>query len=712
MLTAQYWLEVLRKSSTKSEFVLSVFVILVLSLMVFALPPLLLDILIAINIIVSIALLFLAVGVRNPLELSTFPTLILLTTLFRLSLNIASSKQILLVGDAGHIIETFGRLVVGGSLLIGGVIFIIISLVQFIVVAKGAERVAEVSARFTLDGMPGKQMSIDADLRAGAVTKEEAKRRRTELERESQFHGAMDGAMKFVKGDAIAAMVIAAINVIAGMLVGTVVHDLDFAEALSKYSVLSIGDGMVSQIPSLLSAIGAGILVTRVGEPESNSALKADRDAGLAGRIAMQVFTQPKTLLYAGVSSLAFALVPGFPWYVFLAAGVALFFAGIRRASKQQRAQSDFSIPISAFEREGSKGLEVPYVITSKGAMSSSLLVEINPDLLQSLKRDSIEEEIEQLKSDVHAKLGMMFPGFGLFPNPQLPSGSFRVCVHDIAGKQFVVDGSYCTVNIAFNTAMLPWQAERYNNFLSNVTWKTGLAPALDEVGDQIMNPEKFIRHVVFGQVCLRGAELIGFQEAQDWLNRAMEQYSDLANEFLRSVSVQRLADVMRLLAADRLPLRNPRLIIESILVHAPREKESTGLAEQVRIALGRSIYSGMRGDDEKFRIALIEHSVEELLCATAGDDHDLEQIIADPTWDAASNEIVAQYKRYSVSEKSPTLVVNGAIRRLMQSYLRLKGLSLQVMSKAEVPDEAEFEAELMLCKELGLTNSLNPGNA
>jgi flagellar biosynthesis component FlhA len=168
----------------------------------------------------------------------------------------------------------------------------------------------------------------------------------------------------------------------------------------------------------------------------------------------------------------------------------------------------------------------------------------------------------------------------------------------------------------------------------------------------------------------------------------------------------------MRLLAADRLPLRNPRLIIEAILVHSPREKESVGLAEQVRIALGRSIYSGMRGDDEKFRIALIEHSVEELLCATAGDDHDLEQIIADPNWDAASNDIVAQYKRYTANEKLPTLVVNGAIRRLMQSYLRLKGLSLQVMSKAEVPDEAEFEAELMLCKELGLTNSLNPGNS
>jgi type III secretion protein V len=395
-----------------------------------------------------------------------------------------------------------------------------------------------------------------------------------------------------------------------------------------------------------------------------------------------------------------------------LAAGVALFFAGIRRASKQQRAQSDFSIPMTVFEREGSKGLEVPYVITSKGAMSSSLLIEIHPDLLQSLRRDSIEEEIEQLKSDVHAKLGMMFPGFGLFPNPQLPNGAFRVCVHDIAGKPFLVTGSHCEVTNEFSTSMLPWQVDRYNNFLASATWQQGPIPTAESSANQVMSPEKFIRHVVFGQVCLRGAELIGFQEAQDWLNRAMEQYSDLANEFLRSVSVQRLADVMRLLAADRLPLRNPRLIIEAILVHSPREKESAGLAEQVRIALGRAIYSGMRGDDEKFRIALIEHSVEELLCATAGDDHDLEQIIADPTWDAASNDIVAQYKRYSSNEKVPTLVVNGAIRRLMQSYLRLKGLSLQVMSKAEVPDEAEFEAELMLCKELGLTNSLNSGNA
>ena len=696
--TLQYWLGVLRKSSNRSELSLAVFVVLVLSLMVFALPPLLLDALIAINILLSVALLFLAVGVRNPLELSTFPTLILLTKLFRLALNISSSKQILLTGDAGHIIETFGRLVVGGSLLIGAVIFIIISLVQFIVVAKGSERVAEVSARFTLDAMPGKQMSIDADLRAGSLTKDEAKKRRTELERESQFHGAMDGAMKFVKGDSIAAMVIAAINVVAGMLVGTVVHDLDFATSLTKYSVLAIGDGMVSQIPSLLSAIGAGILVTRVGESEMQDPLGAD--SGLAGRIGSQILSQPKTLLYAGGASLAFSLVPGFPWYIFLIGAILMIFSGSRRAGKQQSALSDFSFEVPEFKAESGKKA-IPYVTTEKGLTSPSLLVEIHPDLLGALRRDNVTQEIVLLRQSVHSQLGILFPGFSLIPSIKLAPNSFRVLIHDIAGPIFFVRGSQS--NVLADPSQLPWQIMQFDEAIRMVKWTS---PAASLNKDLRYSPERFIALVTLSQICSRAGDLIAFQEAQDWLNRAMEIYPDLANEFLRSVSVQRLADVLKLLASDRIPLRSPRLVIEGILVHANREKEASSLTEKVRIYMAKIIYSGLKNDAAELKIALLEHSVEEMLVNVVGDEHDLEIALQDSTWEAAIASIIAKY-RESASLSPPVLVVSAQIRRVMQSYLRLKGLDIWVLSKAEIPDDAQFITEWMLCSDLGLPSFL-----
>jgi type III secretion protein V len=699
----EYWLGVVRKSSTRSEVVLAIFIILVLSLMVFALPPLLLDVLIAINIIASIALLFLAVSVKNALALSTFPTLILLTTLFRLALNIGSSKQILLTGDAGHIIESFGRLVVGGSLLIGGVIFIIISLVQFIVVAKGAERVAEVSARFTLDGMPGKQMSIDADLRAGAINKDEARRKRSELEAESQFHGSMDGAMKFVKGDAIAAVIIAAVNVVAGMLVGTIVHDMEFGASLSKYSVLAIGDGMVSQIPSLLAAISAGLLVTRV----SDVAEKKDgetQEVNLASTISTQIMAQPKTLLYSGLSALAFSIVPGFPWYVFLIGGSLLVYVGTKRASLQQRSLADFATPMPAFSREAGKA-EVPYVALNKGAISSELLLEIYPDLLRSISRDTMVEQIQRLREDIHARIGLVFPGFRIMAADELAANSFRILIHDVPGPVYQTKGMSVTMPSNFSMDLVPWRQREFAQCLQTVTWDTSATSGND---NQQLPTEYFIRLAIFAEVSRRASELIGYQEAQDWLNRTTEQYPDLCNEFLRSVSVQRLSDVLKLLVADGIPIRNPKLIIEAILVNSAREKDAAGLTERVRVALGRSIYTGMLAGKETFHIALLEHTAEQMLTATAGDDYELDAVLGDSNWDQATTEIVATYTAMPDPFRRPTLVVNASIRRVLQAFLQVKGLNIFVMSKTEVPDDAVFQTDLILCTELHKSNNLD----
>src|SRR5436190_118603 len=293
-----------------SDLVLVAGVVAIVALMVLPLPLWLIDLLVAINIAGGLLLLLLSLYISSPLEFSVFPSVLLMTTLFRLSLSIATTRMILLSGHAGHIIDTFGKMVAGGNLVVGLVVFLIITVVQFIVIAKGAERVAEVAARFSLDAMPGKQLSIDSDLRSGLIDKDDAKRRRKSLELESKLHGSLDGAMKFVKGDAIAGIIIIVINLLGGLAVGVMQQDLDISTAMSRYSILTIGEGMVAQIPALLGAMAAGLIVTRTNDDE--------HDRHLGDAIRKQLSAKPRVLLVAGGICLLFALVPGFPALTFI----------------------------------------------------------------------------------------------------------------------------------------------------------------------------------------------------------------------------------------------------------------------------------------------------------------------------------------------------------------------------------------------------------
>jgi type III secretion protein V len=308
--------------------------VVVVALFVLPLPTPILDLLIAANLAISLVLLIVAMYVPSAISLSTFPSLLLFTTLFRLALNIASTKLILLHAHAGDIIDTFGKLIVGNNVVVGGVVFLIIAIVQFIVVAKGSERVAEVAARFALDAMPGKQMSIDADVRAGVLSSTQAQKRRQSLEQECHLHGAMDGAMKFVKGDAIASIVIALVNILAGIAIGTLMHEMSLGAALQRYAILTVGDGMVSQIPSLLVSISAGIVITRVSTGNR-------RDTQLAQQISHQLMAHPRALIIAGLAVASFLVVPGFPKWVFVLLAAMLIGLGLAmRMLRDRRAKS------------------------------------------------------------------------------------------------------------------------------------------------------------------------------------------------------------------------------------------------------------------------------------------------------------------------------------------------------------------------------------
>ncbi|MEI6242036.1 MAG: flagellar biosynthesis protein FlhA, partial [Chlamydiota bacterium] len=297
--------KILSMVTKSSDLILAIIIICIILMLIFPLPPAVIDILISINLAVAISLLFVSLYIQKAVHLSIFPSLLLITTLYRLGVNISSTRQILLHANAGKIIFAFGKFVVGGNFVVGGIIFLIIVIVQFVVVTKGAERVAEVAARFTLDAMPGKQMSIDADLRSGIIDTQQARELRLGLNKESQLYGAMDGAMKFVKGDAIAGIVIAVINVIGGLIIGMTMHNMSASQAIKKYSLLSIGDGLVSIIPALIIAITAGIVTTRVSSEK--------KDSNLGKEISEQILKQPKALLIAGGVLFLMGCIPAFP---------------------------------------------------------------------------------------------------------------------------------------------------------------------------------------------------------------------------------------------------------------------------------------------------------------------------------------------------------------------------------------------------------------
>ena len=309
----------LTQVSKRNDLLLAVLLVCIVFMMILPLPTQMVDVLIGVNLTLAAILLMASVYLQDVVQLSSFPSILLLTTLFRLALAITTTRLILIQADAGHIVETFGRFVVAGNLVVGLVVFLILTIVNFMVITKGSERVAEVSARFSLDAMPGKQMSIDSDMRAGQIELDEAKRRRNKLEKESQLYGAMDGAMKFVKGDAIAGLIIIAVNAIGGITIGTLQRGMTMSDAIDRYSLLTIGDGLVSQIPALFVSITAGFIVTRVSSEENKD---------LGSDIAAQLVNEPKALLITSAILAIFAVVPGFPTMVFVSLSALCGFGG------------------------------------------------------------------------------------------------------------------------------------------------------------------------------------------------------------------------------------------------------------------------------------------------------------------------------------------------------------------------------------------------
>lgn len=516
-----------------ADLMLIVGVVAIVALLILPLPTLVIDMLVATNIAIGLLLLLSTLHISKPLDFSTFPTVLLLSTLFRLSLSIATTRMILTTAEGGHIIQQFGQMVAGGNLIVGLVVFLIITVVQFIVISKGAERVAEVAARFSLDAMPGKQLSIDSDLRSGLIGKDEARERRRTLEMESKLHGSLDGAMKFVKGDAIASIVIVLINLIGGLAVGVFSHGMEAGQAMQVFSILTIGDGLVAQIPALFSAMAAGLLVTRTTDES--------RDGSLGPAIVSQMGSKPKVLAPAAVLCVLMALIPGFPAAVFIGIALAL---GSAAAWQHPATRAWIDGKTARFDTREKPLPEALAAAPAAPRPVRPLVLEIAAPDLDAERAERMRARFVEVIEAVQGRVGLPMPT-GEMTTRLLPDG----------------ETPRWTL-LAYEAPVGSGQVEE---------------PMEDGVASAI---EALLRR--------NASRFLGLQETTAMLNRMGADYPDLVKEVVRAVSSPRIAEVLRLLAEEEVCLRNMRDVLEAIAEIGQSERNAVPIADRTRVAMRR----------------------------------------------------------------------------------------------------------------------------
>lgn len=669
-----------------SDLALVGLLVAVIALMIMPLPTALVDTLIGANLALSFAIMMMTMYVRTPLEFSSFPTMLLFTTLFRVGLNITTTRLILLNADAGEIIQTFGEFALGGNFVVGAVVFLILTIVQFLVIAKGAERVAEVGARFTLDAMPGKQMSIDADMRAGVIDMEEAQRRRDVISQESKMFGAMDGAMKFVKGDSIAGMIVAVVNIVGGTVIGITQHGISAGEALEIYGILTIGDGLVSQIPSLIIAISAGILITRSGDTQED----------VGAQIGGQFFAQPKALLMAGGLIFLFALIPGFPKpqlfaLAFAIAGLGYILDRIRSAPAPRDARKELNQSLKSATRKERKGR--PSGPQDDFAPTVPIILDISEGLAASLDYDNLNDELSALRRALYFDLGVPFPGINLRVSSSLSGLTYELQVNEIPMSRGHLEQGMVLARESEDTLrMLGLDVRRGENFLPDVEslWIPAEKQALlEQAGLSCMTHSRILAYHLSLILARHASSFIGMQETKYLLDRMEERAPDLVREATRLLPVQRIAEIFQRLAQEQVSIRDLRNILEAIIEWSPKEKDTVMLTEYVRGALKRQIsYMYSRGQNMLPAI-LMDPSVEETIRQTSAGAF----LALDPDTSrrfiAAVGAAAGDYRKHV---QMPVLLASMDIRRYVRRLIEGEHYRLPVVSYQELTPEISVQ--------------------
>lgn len=670
--------------SKYNDIVMAMLVVIIISLIILPMPPFMVDTMICLNLSITILLLMLSLYIKSTLSLSTFPTLLLFTTLFRLALNITTTRQILMNANAGQIIFTFGNLVVGGNYIVGAVVFLIITVVQFVVIAKGSERVAEVSARFTLDAMPGKQMSIDADLRSGSINLDEARHRRERLEDESKLYGAMDGAMKFVKGDAIAGMVITAINIIGGISVGALQKGMGLQEAAAKYTLLTIGDGLVSQVPALFISITSGIIVTRV---DVRSASKH-----LAGEMSRQIITEPKALLIAGLILGLLVLIPGFPKLQLIVLSGCICIVGLGLLVFQKKAKAMLSEKSRMKKPDSHQPLAG---MAPELRIMLPILVALSSTDRQRINEQQLGEQFQSVGRLFFRRTGVPYPGAAI---------RFR---QDVAPEQYII---YFEEVPLFN-GWIP-QKKLFVPAPSHILEKNNLA---HEIGPNFLPGKKTIwvnedlkdrlvqlkipfwhhadilRENLSYLLFKHAPDLVGVSEVRYLLNALGSQYNELASEALNTLQISEITEIMKLLVKESISIRNLKAILETIIEFGVKEKNVYFLLEHVRIKLKRQI-SHIHCDSNKvMQIILLSQDLEVELRPYVRQS--LKEVFFEINFKRAEQIYTSLERLLSAAGlQLPVIVTKTDLRAPLRRLIATKYPKIHVLSQEEISDDISIQ--------------------
>ena len=654
-----------------------ILIILILSMMVLPLPPFLLDLLFTFNIALSIMVLLVSMYTMKALDFAAFPAVLLFTTLLRLSLNVASTRVVLMHGHtgpdaAGKVIEAFGHFLVGGNFAVGVMVFIILVVINFMVITKGAGRIAEVGARFTLDAMPGKQMAIDADLNAGLIGEDVARKRRAEVSQEADFYGSMDGASKFVRGDAVAGLLILVINIIGGLIVGVAQHDMSFAEAGTTYTLLAIGDGLVAQIPALVISTAAGVIVSRV---------TTDEDVG--GQLTGQLFANPQVLfLTAGVIG-AMGMIPGMPNIAFPLIAGGLVWLG-RRVMQKAAITTASAVaapaPVATESQEASwddvalvdpLGLEVGYRLISLVDMAQ------NGELLGRIK--SIRKKFAQ-------DIGFLAPVVHIRDNLEIKPNAYLVKLKGVEiGRGEATPGQWMAINPGQVSATLPGTLTQDPAFGLPAIWiDASLREQAQVYGYTVVDASTVVATHLNHLIHLHSAELLGRQEVQQLLDRIGKESPMLVQDLVpKALSLTSVQKVLQNLLAESVPIRDMRTILDVLAEHAPTVTDTTELTSLTRLALGRAIIQDIYPGHEPLQVIGLDSSLDRMLLQALSNSNGLEPGLADNLLQQTQSAMARQAQLGLPA----VLVVQHPLRVLLARFLRRSLPELKVLSHAEIPD-------------------------
>jgi flagellar biosynthesis protein FlhA len=657
-------------------------VLAVLAMVILPLPPLALDILFTFNIALSLIVVMAVFYVSRPLDFGVFPTVLLLATLLRLALNVASTRVVLLHGHtgshaAGQVIESFGNFVIGGNYAVGVIVFAILTIINFVVVTKGAGRISEVSARFTLDAMPGKQMAIDADLNAGLITQEEARTRRGEVRAEADFYGSMDGASKFVRGDATAGILVLVINIVGGVAIGMLSHDMAFKDAARVYTLLTIGDGLVAQIPALLLSTAVAIIVTRMSGAQD-----------MGGELARQLLSNPRALAVAGGLLCVMGLIPGMPNLPFLLIGGGCGWAALqqhRRAQMEQVRPVEVTAPaVPALEQKELSwddvqpvdpiGLEVGYRLVP---------------LVDKAQGGDLLARIKGVRRKLTQDLGFLVQAVHIRDNLDLSPNSYRINLAGVpVGEGTIHPERELAINPGKVFGRLSGIETRDPAFGMDAVWiEPSLRDQAQTLGYTVVDASTVMATHLSHIVQTHAHELLGHEEVQHLLNALGKSVPKLVEDLNARLPLGAVVRVMQGLLIERVPIRNVRSIVETLAEHAARIQDPAQLQAQVRIALGRQIVQDIIGMSTELPVITLEPDLEQLLSNSLAGTNAATPGLEPGLAERMQRRLVEAAQRQEMTGEPAVLLVPPQLRQMLARFMRNIVPGMHVLAWNEIPD-------------------------